>query len=143
MASEPAQTSSTRAETGSGKSTLSRLLVQIAKAADRIVLIETPRELQCAAPNLVITRAKDTVVSLSHLNCSLLRLRPTAVRSARCAVPKSWTYPKPEATDIPTESARSTPDIAWRSAPDGAAHSEGRRDGLVPASRPAQSPRVR
>ncbi|MDF0753081.1 Flp pilus assembly complex ATPase component TadA, partial [Marinobacter sp. 71-i] len=46
--------------TGSGKTTLvNALLAEVAKTADRIVLIEDTRELQCAAPNLVAMRTKD------------------------------------------------------------------------------------
>ena len=63
--------------TGSGKTTLvNALLAEVAKTADRIVLIEDTRELQCAAPNLVAMRTKDGVVSLSDLVRSSLRLRP-------------------------------------------------------------------
>ena len=66
--------------TGSGKTTLvNALLAEIAKTADRIVLIEDTRELQCAAPNLVAMRTKDGVVSLSDLVRSSLRLRPDRI----------------------------------------------------------------
>jgi len=37
------------------------------KSADRVVLIEDTRELQCKAPNLVALRTKDGVASLSDL----------------------------------------------------------------------------
>ena len=67
--------------TGSGKTTLvNALLAEVAKTANRIVLIEDTRELQCAAPNLVAMRTKDGVVSLSDLVRSSLRLRPDRTR---------------------------------------------------------------
>ena len=66
--------------TGSGKTTLvNALLAEVAKTADRIVLIEDTRELQCAAPNLVAMRTKDGVVTLSDLVRSSLRLRPDRI----------------------------------------------------------------
>lgn len=66
--------------TGSGKTTLvNALLAEVAKSADRVVLIEDTRELQCAAPNLVAMRTKDGVVSLSDLVRSSLRLRPDRI----------------------------------------------------------------
>ena len=66
--------------TGSGKTTLvNALLAEVAKTADRIVLIEDTRELQCPAPNLVAMRTKDGVVSLSDLVRSSLRLRPDRI----------------------------------------------------------------
>ena len=51
----------------------------MAKTADRVVLIEDTRELQCAAPNLVAMRTKDGVASLSDLVRSSLRLRPDRI----------------------------------------------------------------
>ncbi len=66
--------------TGSGKTTLvNALLAEVAKTQDRIVLIEDTRELQCAAPNLVAMRTKDSVVSLSDLVRSSLRLCPDRI----------------------------------------------------------------
>jgi type IV secretion system protein VirB11 len=66
--------------TGSGKTTLvNALLAEVAKTADRIVLIEDTRELQCAAPNLVAMRTRDGVVSLAELVRSSLRLRPDRI----------------------------------------------------------------
>ena len=47
--------------------------------ADRIILIEDTRELQCAAPNLVAMRTKDGVASLSDLVRASLRLRPDRI----------------------------------------------------------------
>ncbi len=66
--------------TSTGKTTLTNaLLAVVAKTADRVVLIEDTRELQCAAPNLVALRTKDGVASLSELVRSSLRLRPDRI----------------------------------------------------------------
>jgi type IV secretion system protein VirB11 len=66
--------------TSTGKTTLTNaLLSEVAKTADRVVLIEDTRELQCQAPNLVALRTKDGVVSLSDLVRSSLRLRPDRI----------------------------------------------------------------
>jgi type IV secretion system protein TrbB len=66
--------------TSTGKTTLTNaLLAEVAKTADRIVLIEDTRELQCRAPNLVALRTKDGVASLSDLVRSSLRLRPDRI----------------------------------------------------------------
>ncbi|MBG0808415.1 P-type conjugative transfer ATPase TrbB [Methylosinus sp. H3A] len=66
--------------TSTGKTTLANaLLAEIAHTADRVVLIEDTRELQCHAPNLVALRTKDGVVSLSDLVRSSLRLRPDRI----------------------------------------------------------------
>jgi type IV secretion system protein VirB11 len=66
--------------TGTGKTTLTNALIaEIAGTAERIVLIEDTRELQCAAPNLVAMRTKDGVASLSDLVRSSLRLRPDRI----------------------------------------------------------------
>jgi type IV secretion system protein VirB11 len=66
--------------TSTGKTTLTNaLLAEVAKTADRVVLIEDTRELQCLAPNLVALRTKDGVVSLSDLVRSSLRLRPDRI----------------------------------------------------------------
>jgi Flp pilus assembly CpaF family ATPase len=76
--------------TSTGKTTLvNALLAEVANTADRVVLIEDTREIQCKAPNLVALRTKDGVASLSDLVRSSLRLRP--FRSARYGVPKRWT----------------------------------------------------
>jgi hypothetical protein len=49
--------------TSTGKTTLvNALLAEVARAADRVVLIEDTRKLQCNAPNLVARRTKDGVV---------------------------------------------------------------------------------
>src|SRR5262249_42505067 len=66
--------------TSTGKTTLvNALLAEIARTADRVVLIEDTRELQCKAPNLVALRTKDGVASLSDLVRSSLRLRPDRI----------------------------------------------------------------
>lgn len=66
--------------TSSGKTTLvNALLAEVASTADRVVLIEDTRELQCKAPNLVALRTKDGVASLSDLVRSSLRLRPDRI----------------------------------------------------------------
>jgi type IV secretion system protein VirB11 len=66
--------------TSTGKTTLTNaLLTEVAKTADRVVIIEDTRELQCAAPNLVAMRTKDGVASLSDLVQSSLRLRPDRI----------------------------------------------------------------
>lgn len=66
--------------TSTGKTTLTNaLLAEVAKGADRVVLIEDTRELQCAAPNLVAMRTKNGVATLSDLVRSSLRLRPDRI----------------------------------------------------------------
>jgi P-type conjugative transfer ATPase TrbB len=66
--------------TSTGKTTLTNaLLAEVAKTADRVVLIEDTRELQCRAANLVALRTKDGVASLSDLVRSSLRLRPDRI----------------------------------------------------------------
>src|ERR1700692_3298112 len=66
--------------TSTGKTTLvNALLAEVAKTADRVVLIEDTRELQCKAQNLVALRTKDGVASLSDLVRSSLRLRPDRI----------------------------------------------------------------
>jgi type IV secretion system protein TrbB len=63
--------------TSTGKTTLvNALLAQVAWTADRVILIEDTRELQCKTPNLVELRTKKGVASLSDLVRSSLRLRP-------------------------------------------------------------------
>jgi P-type conjugative transfer ATPase TrbB len=66
--------------TSTGKTTLTNaLLAEVAKTADRVVLIEDTRELQCLTPNLVALRTKDGVATLSDLVRSSLRLRPDRI----------------------------------------------------------------
>ena len=54
-------------------------VAEVAKGADRVVIIEDTRELQCTAPNLVAMRTKDGVATLSDLVRSSLRLRPDRI----------------------------------------------------------------
>ncbi len=66
--------------TSTGKTTLTNaLLAEMAKTADRVVMIEDTRELQCSAPNLVAMRTKDGIATLSELVRSSLRLRPDRI----------------------------------------------------------------
>ncbi|HWV53502.1 P-type conjugative transfer ATPase TrbB [Pseudorhodoplanes sp.] len=66
--------------TSTGKTTLTNaILAEVAKTADRVVIIEDTRELQCAAPNVVAMRTKDGIASLSDLVRSSLRLRPDRI----------------------------------------------------------------
>ena len=66
--------------TSTGKTTLTNaLLAEVAKTADRVVIIEDTRELQCRAENLVAMRTKDGVATLSDLVRSSLRLRPDRI----------------------------------------------------------------
>jgi P-type conjugative transfer ATPase TrbB len=66
--------------TSTSKTTLTNaLLAEVAKTADRVVIIEDTRELQCTAPNLVAMRTKDGVATLSDLVRSSLRLRPDRI----------------------------------------------------------------
>ncbi len=66
--------------TSTGKTTLTNaLLAEVARTADRVVLIEDTRELQCAAPNLVSLRTRDGVATLTDLVRSALRLRPDRI----------------------------------------------------------------
>jgi type IV secretion system protein VirB11 len=108
--------------TGSGKTTLvNALLAEVAKTADRIVLIEDTRELQCAAPNLVAMRTKDGVVSLSDLVRSSLRLRPDRipigeVRGAEALdLLKAWGPGTPAALAPSTLEPRSARCAVWNS----------------------------
>ncbi len=66
--------------TSTGKTTLvNALLAEVATTSDRVVLIEDPRELQCAAPNLVALRTKEGAPSLTDLVRSAMRLRPDRI----------------------------------------------------------------
>jgi type IV secretion system protein TrbB len=66
--------------TSTGKTTLvNALLAEVAGTADRVILIEDTRELQCRVANLVALRTKDGVASLSDLVRSSLRLRPDRI----------------------------------------------------------------
>ena len=66
--------------TSTGKTTLiNALLAEVADTADRVVIIEDTRELQCAAKNRVSLRTKAGVATLSDLVRSALRLRPDRI----------------------------------------------------------------
>ena len=66
--------------TSSGKTTLANaLLAEMAKADERVVIIEDTRELQCAATDCVALRTKSGVVSLADLVRSTMRLRPDRI----------------------------------------------------------------
>ena len=66
--------------TSTGKTTLTNaLLAEVARTADRVVLIEDTRELQCRSSNSVALRTKDGVVTLADLVRSSLRLRPDRI----------------------------------------------------------------
>ena len=66
--------------TSTGKTTLTNaLLAEVARTADRVVLIEDTRELQCTAANLVALRTKPGVASMAELVRSTLRLRPDRI----------------------------------------------------------------
>jgi type IV secretion system protein TrbB len=66
--------------TSTGKTTLvNALLAEVAETADRVILIEDTRELQCNAPNSVAMRTVADVVTLSDLVRSSLRLRPDRI----------------------------------------------------------------
>ena len=96
--------------TSTGKTTLvNALLAEVAKTADRVVLIEDTRELQCSAPNLVALRTKDGVVSLSDLVRAACACAPTASPSARFAAQRRWTCSRPGAPVILAASAPCTP----------------------------------
>lgn len=66
--------------TSTGKTTLANaLLSEVAKTADRVVLIEDTRELQCRSENKVPMRTKDAVVDLTDLARSSMRFRPDRI----------------------------------------------------------------
>jgi type IV secretion system protein TrbB len=54
--------------TSTGKTTLvNALLAEVARTADRVILIDDTRELQCRVPNLVALCTKDGVASLGRV----------------------------------------------------------------------------
>jgi type IV secretion system protein VirB11 len=66
--------------TSSGKTTLANaLLAEIAKADERVVILEDTRELHCAARDCVALRTRPGLVSLADLVRSTLRLRPDRI----------------------------------------------------------------
>jgi P-type conjugative transfer ATPase TrbB len=65
--------------TGSGKTTFANaVLAEIAQTNERIVVIEDTLELQCAAPDTVFLRSRDTV-SMNDLLKATMRLRPDRI----------------------------------------------------------------
>ncbi|MCR4266778.1 P-type conjugative transfer ATPase TrbB [Nitratireductor sp. ZSWI3] len=66
--------------TSSGKTTLANaLLAEVAECAERVILIEDTRELQCAAKDCVALRTRRGSVTLADLVRSTLRLRPDRI----------------------------------------------------------------
>ena len=66
--------------TSTGKTTLvNALLSEIASSADRVVIIEDTRELQCRSENKVPMRTKDGVADLTELARSSMRFRPDRI----------------------------------------------------------------
>ncbi len=66
--------------TSSGKTTLANaLLAEIARADERVILIEDTRELRCTAPDCVALRTRPGIVNLADLVRSTLRLRPDRI----------------------------------------------------------------
>src|SRR3546814_19534209 len=97
--------------TSSGKTTLANaLLAEIAKADERVILIEDTRELQCAAPDCVALRTQPGVVGLADLVRSTMRLRPDRIivravrRPEAPALIKAW-HPGPPGGNAPDRSA--------------------------------------
>ncbi|TIX93086.1 P-type conjugative transfer ATPase TrbB [Rhizobium sp. P44RR-XXIV] len=66
--------------TGTGKTTLTNaLLAEVAKARDRLLIIEDTRELQSQSENKVPMRTKDFIANLTDLARSAMRLRPDRI----------------------------------------------------------------
>ncbi|WP_172265691.1 P-type conjugative transfer ATPase TrbB [Caulobacter sp. RHG1] len=66
--------------TSSGKTTLvNALLAEMARTGDRVIVAEDVPELKCAAQNQVAMSTCDSVVSLTDLVRSALRLRPDRI----------------------------------------------------------------
>lgn len=66
--------------TGTGKTTFANaILAEIARTADRVVIIEDTLELQCTAPDTVYLRAKDGLVTMNDLLRATMRLRPDRI----------------------------------------------------------------
>ncbi|MVA32576.1 P-type conjugative transfer ATPase TrbB [Agrobacterium vitis] len=66
--------------TGTGKTTLTNaLLAEVAKAQDRLLIIEDTRELQSQSENKVPMRTKDFIASLTDLARSAMRFRPDRI----------------------------------------------------------------
>ena len=99
--------------TSSGKTTLCNALLAEIDDADRVVVIEDTRELQCTVPNSVMLRTKAGVASLADLVRSTLRLRPDRIIVGEVRGPealdliKSWNTGHPGGvTTIHANSAR-------------------------------------
>ena len=66
--------------TSTGKTTLTNaLLAEISKGANRVIIIEDTRELQCAAENKVPMRSVDEVIDLLELSRATMRFRPDRI----------------------------------------------------------------
>ncbi|MGG6892279.1 P-type conjugative transfer ATPase TrbB [Rhizobium sp. BR 315] len=66
--------------TGTGKTTLTNaLLAEVAKAQDRLLIIEDTRELQSQSENKVPMRTKDFIANLTDLARSAMRFRPDRI----------------------------------------------------------------
>lgn len=66
--------------TSTGKTTLTNaLLAEVSKGADRVIIIEDTRELQCAAENKVPMRSVDEVIDLLELSRTTMRFRPDRI----------------------------------------------------------------
>jgi type IV secretion system protein VirB11 len=102
----------------------------LATTADRVVLIEDTRELQCKAPNLVALRTIDGVASLSDLVRSSLRLRPDRIPIGEVRGSEALDLLKAWGTGHPAGSARSTQ--APRSGRCGGSNSSSRKRSLPP-----------
>lgn len=96
--------------TSTGKTTLiNALLAEVAKTADRVVLIEDTRELQCKSPNLVALRTR---MGSPHCPTSCgprSGCVRTGFRSVRCAAPRRSIFSRPGAPAIPVVSEPFTP----------------------------------
>ncbi|MCM0753818.1 P-type conjugative transfer ATPase TrbB [Desulfovibrio aminophilus] len=66
--------------TSTGKTTLTNaLLAEVSKGADRVIIIEDTRELQCTAENKVPMRSVDEVIDLLELSRATMRFRPDRI----------------------------------------------------------------
>ena len=66
--------------TSTGKTTLTNaLLAEVSKGADRVIIIEDMRELQCTAENKVPMRSVDEVIDLLELSRATMRFRPDRI----------------------------------------------------------------
>jgi P-type conjugative transfer ATPase TrbB len=122
--------------TSTGKTTLTNaLLAEIAKTADRVVLIEDTRELQCKSANLVALRTKDGVASLSDLVRSSLRLRPDRIPIGEVRGAEALDLLKAWGTGHPGGRHHSRRHGAWRPSPPRTAYPGNRHHGAAGADR--------